>query len=221
MRLFISKSLEELDEIQQFCNFKAWTLDATCLIKTSEVPFTPPSYYDCIFFGSKNGVKHFLNKASILETAKIACAGESTSLYLIELGYKVDFFPSKSGDTTTSSKEFLCFIGDQSAYFPSSRSSAGTYHKLLSRNQKIMQDSYKTEALSVVVYAADLYVFTSPSSWTSFLAANSIVENMRIVAWGKTTAKAIAKAGIKVEHQLQHATISGLLEYLQKVGQSL
>jgi uroporphyrinogen-III synthase len=57
-------------------------------------------------------------------------------------------------------------------------------------------------------------VFTSPSNFLSFIQKNTLEPNQTIIAWGKTTEKAIRNAGYVVNATLTYASEEELVEVL-------
>mgnify|MGYP005988097663 CR=1 FL=1 len=217
MKIFISRAQSDIFELLHYCKYRLWEDPiALPLIETKSVPFTAPAHYDCIFFGSRRGVNHFLEKNQILTTAKIACAGPTTKKHLEDLGYQVAFYPSKSGDLKTAQKEFKDFVGASLTYFPATRTSRGTYHEELPKNQKVVQDTYETKELPQKIQDCDIYAFTSPSNYQAFISANSFPENAFKVAWGGTTADAMRKDKNDPEVELESSTTQALVDALNK-----
>ena len=104
MQVFISRSNADIFELQQYCEFRLWPAPiAISLIETKSVPFTPPAQYDCIFFGSRRSVNHFLEGNEVLSSAVIACAGEATKNTFKSLGSRL-ISTQKQAETWKSQK---------------------------------------------------------------------------------------------------------------------
>lgn len=215
MKLFISKSIEDCGALITEAEKNGVTVVGQSLIETKSVPFTPPAHYDFIFFGSKRAVDHFLDRSNVLENASIACAGKATAEHLASLGYDVCFYPEMSGDPVAARKEFMSILGSKIIYFPSTRTSQGSYHEEIPPKQKIVQDTYETILKDDMVEACDWYVFTSPSNFQAFSIHNQLPQNAEVIAWGTTTERILTSSGVTVNYCLDKSSISSLISLLK------
>jgi uroporphyrinogen-III synthase len=106
MKLFISKSEQDLGELSAFCQLYGIEFQAQSLIDTSPIPFTLPEKFDAIFFASPRAVDYFLTNEAIPSGVKVACAGDQTRKRLLQNGLTPDFVSSKSAHPEHSAKDF-------------------------------------------------------------------------------------------------------------------
>ena len=52
--------------------------------------------FDYIIFTSKNGIKNFIDKVTILDKTKLICLGKKTEMKLNEYGYKSTFTANRN-----------------------------------------------------------------------------------------------------------------------------
>ena len=162
----------------------------------------PKENFDWIFFGSKRGVKYFLQKAGkeFVKEMKIACVGKKTAEYLKSENIETDFIPSNYSSKNFY-KEFISLYPDaRGILFPTSNLSDNKlkedFEKKGIRFEKITV--YKTECAKINLNEKiDAWVFFSPSSFECFLKqfGKKPLENSVIVAIGPPTASKIEKKG--------------------------
>jgi uroporphyrinogen-III synthase len=199
--VFISKSINEVAELNHFCKKNNLDLIAESLIRFEAIPFKIIGSYDVLFFASIRAAAFFLEKENIPSTVSIACIGQTTADKLIELGLSVDFIGEKSGNPEKVAEAFKSWLGMRKVLIPQSLVSKRSIALKIAPNQCIDVVVYNTIADCKIISACATYVFTSPSNFNSFLLCNQIPKG-KIIAWGETTRKEILKNGLKVDHTL-------------------
>jgi hydroxymethylbilane synthase len=216
MKIFISKTPEDSNWLQSFCDQRKWTLEAESLIDFSEIPFEVPANAEIIFFSSKNGVRYFLGQVELPKGIKTACVGKETARVLRKKNIEPDFIGENSGDPVSVGKDFLKLAGQKNVFFPTSNASLHTIANLLPESQKTVTSIYETKIVSKKIGEADLYIFSSPSNVNGFFEKNTIPEKARIIAWGFVTEKALMDRDFFPEYVLETGQKEELMEYLGK-----
>ncbi len=158
--------------------------------------------FDWIFFGSKRGVKYFIEKVGkeFLNEMKIACVGKKTAQYLESEGIETDFVP-ENYSSENFLKDFVSnFPETKGILFPTSNLSDNSLKESFEKNGILFEKIivYKTECNKVRLNEnPDAFVFLSPSSFECFLKqfGKKPLENKVIVAIGPPTASKIEKKG--------------------------
>lgn len=154
-----------------------------------EIPLT-----DWIFFSSPKGARLYLKHYPV-HAKHIAVLGEGTGKVVRDFDLKIDF----TGPSDKSPHEVgLMFEehlhGAPSIFFPLSQLSKKTVVNALQKTKAVTLNTYTTNLLSIESqHSFSTILFTSPSNFNAYIAVNSIGDGTRIVAIGKTTAKAISK----------------------------
>lgn len=212
--LFISKNIEDVPELAQFCQEHDIQLHAQSLIQFKPLPFEYIQKCDCIFFSSPRSAHFFLSNNSI-STELIAVAGETTKRSVESFGLTVDFVPANSGMVTQSSKQFAEWLGKKTVLFPVSTISNKSYSSSLPEDQVSFLEIYETQLAPQQIAECDVYVFTSPSNVESFMSLNAVPEKKEIIAFGESTSNyLLRKEGIQ-NLQLPTASIVALIDILQ------
>ena len=191
--IFLSKPLEELELLPDFCLENNLELRAHSFLSFEAVPFSFNFEFDVVFFASPRAAKFFLDKVQ-LTNKWIAVAGESTQKFVEKLGFQVQFCPTNSGSVSESSIEFANWVGNKKVLFPTSDRSHKSYTKQLSKNQFETIITYKTQISTQNIGINDVYVFTSPSNVAGFLKNNAFPSQAKIVAWGETTYNELSRS---------------------------
>lgn len=95
-KIFISKSLDDLNLLPDYCEQNSLLLTAHSFLSFSEVDFTIDSGFDVVFFSSPRSAYYFLTKVKLNKHIEIAVAGETTKIMVESFGYPVSFFPEKA-----------------------------------------------------------------------------------------------------------------------------
>ena len=217
IKLFISKSITEIENLQNFCQEKEIELIAHSFLQFESIPFTVDFNYEAIFFGSPRAVDFFLEQEKLNASVFIGCVGEITAQSLIEKGYTPNFIGKSSGDTSKIAIEFKELVGNKIVLFPQSSISNRSIPSVFPAEQIKEISIYKTATYSKIISNCDYYVFTSPSNVDGFLIENKFPSSAKIIAWGKTTEKYLIEKGVKVEHTLNNSTVEELIEYCKSV----
>jgi len=211
--VFISKDPQELHAaLHQLC--AEGVLTAQSLLSYSPVSFTCQPTFDLVFFASIRAAEFYL--AQCAAPAIFGVAGSETALKIEQkFGLKAAFVAQNSGNPTQEATAFNQWRANRSVLFPSSNLSLGTYSKLIPEQQKKILPVYQTNFMQQRIDAHQVYVFSSPSNVSAFFETNHLAENAQIIAWGKSTEKAIKDLGIAVTHTLLRDQQAELLQWLK------
>lgn len=211
IRLFISKSAEELELLPDFCVKNNIVLNTHSFLSFEEVPFKVHRSSDAVFFASPRAARFFLRQSD-LENRLIAVAGESTRKIVESLGFEVHFSPENSGNVEESSHEFAEWLNGRSVLFPTSDISQKSYTRKLDPEQFETIQVYKTRISAQKIEQSDIYVFTSLSNVEGFLRLNSIPSAAQVIAWGETTFNAIQPHVVSdLLYTLEQSSEAGLI----------
>lgn len=216
MKIFISKTKEDSQWLQSFCDERNLTLFSESLIEFSSLDFKVPEKTDVIFFSSKNGVRYFLEECELPAGVQTACVGKETAKVLKKNNIVPEFIGDRSGDPDSVGKDFLQFVGTKKVFFPTSNQSLHTVANHIPENQKKVASIYETTPISKKIEDSDWYVFSSPSNVKSFLLRNKMPKTAKVIAWGNVTAHTLMDNEITVEYILETAQKEELVEYLTK-----
>lgn len=187
IRLFISKSADELELLPEFCIRNNISLSTHSFLLFERIPFQIIQSFEIIFFASPRAVRFFLEQSEIRQNVLIAVAGESTRKYLEQRGFNVHFSPTNSGNIEESTLEFSQWVTGKKVLFPTSDRSQKSYTKKLKSDQFDVIQVYKTQISTEKIENQNIYVFTSPSNVNGFLGLNTIPVDAHVIAWGETT----------------------------------
>lgn len=210
--LFISRTIDEKDELSTFCDQHGISLYASSLITFEKIPFIIEHEFQALFFSSPRSVMFFLASASIPSDIYIGCVGQGTADLLTNLGYKPDFVGTGS-DTSNIGSELKLALGDKHVLMPIAANTLGTVAEQLNASQYTLLPVYRTISAPRVIPICDAYVFTSPSNFESFSALNAIDPAKRFIAWGMSTANAIKQKGPECM-VLSEPNVKNLIEVL-------
>ncbi len=217
-------SLKGLKKIELAGDIKVIPVKAIDFVK-NDFEIKNISEFDWVFFGSKRGVKFFLEKVNSehLKELKIACVGDKTAEFLEKKGIKPDFVPSNN-----SSKHFFeeftkNFSPEKGILFPTSNISKNDLTKEFSKIGILFKKIvvYKTVcADSVFEENADAYIFLSPSSFKCFLEKKPSVafKNKILCAIGSITAKEIEEHGLNCVFPEKYGVKEALKLTIKKLG---
>jgi uroporphyrinogen-III synthase len=211
--VFISKDPQELHAALH----QIWAeelLTAQSLLSYAPLSFTCQPSFDLVFFASIRAAEFYLAQCPAPEIFGVA--GTETALKIEQLfGLKAAFVAQKSGMPAQEAAAFNQWRANRSVLFPSSNLSLGTYAKLIPEQQKKILPVYRTNFKQQHIAAHKVYVFSSPSNVSAFFEINDLAENAQIIAWGKSTEKALKDRGINVTHTLLKDQQTELLEWLK------
>lgn len=215
LKLFISKSESETEELLHFCEEKNISLTAQSLIYFEPVDFEVKEPFEILFFSSPRSVMFYLRLISISPNTIIASVGSSTGNLLRELGHP-PAFEGEGSDPDSIAAEFEQFAAGKRVLFPlaekSLRSISGRFSEAQIEEVKV----YRTCPKETEIASQDIYVFTSPSNVEAFFSINTVPEGAQIISWGKSTATAIKKKGL-ISKMLSEPGISSLIEFLDSI----
>lgn len=214
LKLFISKSINELDSFQKFCQEKGIEVIAHSFLTFESVPFQVEQNFQAVFFGSPRAVNFYLAQEKIPPSVFIGCIGEVTAQSLIEKGYIVHFTGEKSGDPLKIANDFKAKIGTKRVLFPLSSISNRSVSQIFPAKQRIETIIYKTVISQAQIPPCEFYVFTSPSNVDGFLLQNSFPATAKLIAWGETTASYLKNKSLEVFHTLTKSSLEELIELI-------
>lgn len=216
-KVFISKQASEVQELNSFLDSNGDRLIAHSFLHFEKIEFELDRNYDVIFFGSPRAVIFFKAQATIPENVLIACTGAKTAELLKQTGHIVDFEAVNSGKMKEVAKEFKEWCGEKHVLFPSSDLSLKTVSSLFDPEQKTEVSVYSTQIKGKEIESSDTYVFTSPSNVKGFIEGNTTLpDNAKVIAWGESTAAALAENGFTVNEILSVASIGSLIQAINK-----
>lgn len=214
--IYITRPLTEVPKLKSFCDQNKIALDAYSQIRFSPIDFKIDHSFDVIFFSSPRSACFFLEKNTIPADVAIACVGKGTAEYVRNLGFDADFIGEKTGDPYQNAEDLAKWLGKRRILFPVSDISRGSMLKYIPESQLEIIPVYKTVTESKSVNAHDLYVFTSPSNISSFFLTNEIPRGL-VVAWGKSTERALQELLIPATFTLMKSTDEELIAYLSSL----
>ena len=204
--LFISKELSESSPILSWSKERKIKVYDKSFLTFELQPSVFPEE-EVFFFTSKRAVTYFLQQHTIPKEIKIACVGQATAEELEKLGLSVDFIGKTSGNPKKVAQELKHhYINQSIAFIGALEGSDSIYNEFDSQrvNKYVV---YKTIVIPFKIEEVfDYYVFTSPSNLEGYLALNSLPQNAKVIAWGKTTEKALNKYSINPCFTLENAT---------------
>lgn len=208
--------MRELALLPAFCKENSFALTAQSLIDFKPIDFEVKADFDVIFFSSIRAFD-FYTQVAKTEGKLLACIGESTAKRIEEKGYRLDFIGSAAGIPAIVAQEFRMWLGNQKVLIPISVQSNRSISKALNPSQFHEVMVYETITKSEVLAAQQVYIFTSPSNVESFLQKNSLPEDAKIIAWGKTTEQRLKSFGLSCEAVLKTSTERELVRILAQI----
>ena len=198
-KVFISRDIFEDSIFRKMLTANGFEVHGESLVDFSPVPIAQLPPADWLFFYSKTGVRYFFQQISPekITGVKLAAIGPGTAEALENEARLPDF--TGDGDPESTAAFFLQTAKGRRVLCPRARESRQSIQKLL--------EPYLT-ALDLVVYENsprqdfdlpyfDVLVFTSPMNAQAYFSKKRWRENQKVVAIGKTTAKALAELGIE------------------------
>lgn len=212
--LFISKDLSDLSVLPAFCQDNSIELVAQSFISFEALPFESHLSPSVIFFSSIRAAEFYLAQASLPTNCAIACIGSKTAEKLKAKGLNVSFIGETAGEPAIVAEQFKTWLNGRKVLIPSSEQSNRSLAQTLPVSQVEELIIYRTVAKPLTIQSCAINVFTSPSNFLSFIQKNSLEPSQTIIAWGKTTEKAIRNAGYVVNATLTFASEEELVEVL-------
>ncbi|MBC7412727.1 MAG: hydroxymethylbilane synthase [Bacteroidia bacterium] len=196
--VFISRNIKTNDVLKNALQGNGYKLSMQSLIKTQTLVLTQIPISDWIFFSSKNAVVHFFEQAKqISPTTKMAALGDATAQELYNYVNEIHFIGQGNNITETGKAFFNQVQTNHTVLFPQAKAGNRSIQQLAHNAEQIIDVIvYETLATPAVIAKHNIYVFTSPSNFTSYLINNTIDTNAKYIAIGENTAKALQQAGI-------------------------
>lgn len=217
-KLFISKPLEEVSELVDFCQLNGYELIAESFLSFKAIPFTTESPFDVVFFGSKRAVEFYLQNEKINDATLIACVGEATAKTIKLFGYNPSFIGEKAGDIASVAEDFKIWLKNKKVLFAQAKESNRSISKVLDSTQYQEISVYETIISSKKISSCDAYIFTSPSNARGFFFTNQITENKSVISWGTSTKQFLEENLITVNYTLTTASFSELIQTLRQLN---
>ena len=131
--LYITRDLDDLFILQQYCSFGQIDLHAQSQITFEEVPFSIEKPFEVVFFSSVRAGRFFLrNYEGPLSTLAFACIGEETAKR-----FNIDFaFVGKeAGNPEKVAEKFKNWLGEKRLLIPHSSLSQKTIASIIPSSQ--------------------------------------------------------------------------------------
>ena len=213
--VFITKELDDESELTQWCNDNNIKLVNKSFLHFESLKSSDLPSGEVYFFTSKRAVYFFLSQHKIPDEVQIACVGQSTANEFLKRGIDVDFIGTSSGNPMIIAKEISNFIVQKSIVFIGALEGSDAIYSQLNSISKRKHPVYKTIIIPERVNDKfDYYVFTSPSNLKGFLELNSLPTNSNVIAWGKTTEKALKAKGLSPYITLENSCENELISKL-------
>ena len=210
--IYITKELEDVTQLKQFCAFQNIDLHATSQLSFEAVPFTVIEPFEVVFFSSVRAGRFFLRSYDgPLSSLQFACIGEETAQ---KFNIEFAFVGKEAGNPEKVAEKFKNWLGDKRLLIPHSSLSHKTIAAIIPSTQCESVCVYNTLLSPQSIPESEVYVFTSPSNLAAFLQKNQVPESAKVIAWGNTTEKALRNRKVQVSKTLNKAQLEELLEVL-------
>ena len=210
--IYITKELEDVTQLKQFCAFQNIDLHATSQLSFEAVPFTVIEPFEVVFFSSVRAGRFFLRSYDgPLSSLQFACIGEETAQ---KFNIEFAFVGKEAGNPEKVAEKFKNWLGDKRLLIPHSSLSHKTIAETIPSSQCESVCVYNTLLSPQSIPESEVYVFTSPSNLAAFLQKNKVPESAKVIAWGNTTEKALRNSKVQVSKTLIKAQLEELLEVL-------
>ena len=210
--IYITKELEDVTQLKQFCAFQNIDLHATSQLSFEAVPFTVIEPFEVVFFSSVRAGRFFLRSYDgPLSSLQFACIGEETAQ---KFNIEFAFVGKEAGNPEKVAEKFKNWLGDKRLLIPHSSLSHKTIAETIPSSQCESVCVYNTLLSPQSIPESEVYVFTSPSNLAAFLQKNKVPEAAKVIAWGNTTEKALRNSKVQVSKTLIKAQLEELLEVL-------
>jgi uroporphyrinogen-III synthase len=199
MTVFISRNIRQDSVFYQTLYVRGIRVHGERLVEFTPVPFDEMPDAGWLFFYSKTGVHFFFQQITPrqVEDFRLAAIGHSTAGFLAKMCRPADF--TGDGDPVSTATAFLQLAKGQKVLFVRAEDSRQSIRQLLGKN---------ITPLDLVVYKNqprqdfdlprfDCLVFTSPLNAQAYFSKYPFRKNQKVVAIGRTTAKALEELNIK------------------------
>ena len=159
--------------------------------------------FDYIIFTSKNGIKNFIDKVTILDKTKLICLGKKTEMKLNEYGYKSTFTANRNyAKTMANELRKSNLIKEKKVLLVQGKIAKNDLFNSLNNFCKVTRlDVYNTlmknkinHDLEKLLNRETITVFSSPSSFDSFIQFYNPIKT-NIISIGNTTTEHIKSKG--------------------------
>jgi len=195
-RIFISRQLQTDSPFRRRLEAAGYLVEGRSLIEFEAVPFEEVPKTDWIFFYSRRSVRYFFEGIDEIPESKWAVIGPGTKTTLREQGHRADF--TGTGDPEQTAQNFLDVARGRRVLFPRARHSRRSVQQrlagLIQAIDLIVYDNRPSAHVPEKTY--DVLVFTSPMSVEAYCRQRNIRPNQRVIAIGRTTAKALEQRGV-------------------------
>ncbi len=222
--VFITRELTAASPFRKILTEAGYKVVCQSLIEFSAISFSAVPEVDWVFFYSPNCVRFFfeglnqLNERRYVVPEQFAAMGTGTAKTLKEVGRKATFIGS--GPPEKVGEAFGQIASGKRVLFPRATDSRKSIQKFLEgRIRAYDLVVYNNVENPVVVNVkADYLVFTSPKNVCAFAKKNSIGRQQKVVAIGRTTAKALTKRLVTVVHLAEEPSETALAECVLRCG---
>ena len=196
LRIFITRNKDDVSSLMTLLRDAGLEVEAHSLIETVAIAFDveiPAS--DWIFFSSATAVRHFFFQNPITGKRKFAAIGRGTAKELSK-HVTVDF-EGDHIDTLEIAKTFAIHIGNETVIFPGPITGLEKIQSVLPKQNTQTLICYRTLETPMHVGFPDVIIFSSPSNVRSYFQRNEIISHQFIIAYGRSTASALAEMGVE------------------------
>jgi uroporphyrinogen-III synthase len=210
-RIFISRESEYTEIIKSELGKKGHDLISASCILTQSVPFQINESFDWIFFSSSTGVKHFLPQFPNEHSGKIGVMGMGT-LRALPAHWHAEFI-GKTTQPEAVAREFMMRVKPhEKILFPVGKQSLKSIAHYFNADQVKIIEVYETQAKKTIVPHCDVYIFSSPSNFNSFIQYNTIPTTAAIISFGPSTSQEIFNANYPIQIELQQVDEKNIVD---------
>lgn len=210
--VFITKEVDNESELTKWCNKNNIKLVNKSFLHFESLTSSVLPFGDVYFFTSKRAVSFFLSQHKIPDEVQIACVGQSTANEFLKRGIPVDFIGKSSGNPMVIANELSNFLNQKSIVFMGALVGSDAIYNQIKTSTKRKHPIYKTIITpELIAEVYDCYVFTSPSNLDGFLSLNRLHSTSKVIAWGKTTEKALLNNNITPIYTLENSSEKELI----------
>ena len=127
--LYITRDLDDLFILQQYCSFGQIDLHAQSQITFEEVPFSIEKPFEVVFFSSVRAGRFFLrNYDGPLSSLQFACIGQETAQ---KFNIEFAFVGKEAGNPEKVAEKFKIWLGEKRLLIPHSSLSQKTIASII------------------------------------------------------------------------------------------
>jgi hydroxymethylbilane synthase len=196
--VFVTKHFKDHHYLPNALRNMGFTVAGQSLIELKEIPFTELPASDWVFFSSKNAVDFFFKQNPELGNVKFGCISKQTAMELRQYNKRADFI-GQSTDTKFIGKQFAALAGNAKVLFPIAKESMMSIQNQLTKKENAINLPVYQTLKHAVTIADDttIVVFTSPSNVDAFFEKNKWKPELKAVAMGEATGKALERKGVR------------------------